>query len=743
MKYINNKIVAFIWIAVLAMSCTDDFNCQLQVDKPEDVALSEYLSQFGLLKSYVDRNTAFQLAANLPASEFVKKDIAFSTLYTNFDAIDTYGSFTPLNTLSLDAYDFGGMQTMASTAAEAGVTLYGGALCSNQGQRADYYNKLLEPVLIPFVPEKGSTVILDFESDVLGTTYSMTGNSTAVVEEDPTGESGHVLHVGTDAEKAAYSYAKFQVKLPEGRKLGDYIRLKIDLRFVNSDGVYGAGMRVFINGQEFSLGGNGADFCGSNSGNIWKREGVIKMDDPEKFGFVLPPSMKDLTEFEMSVGSASGAAQYYLDNIIMDYEVAGGGLVSLFNFENDPLGTQYSMTANSTAVVEEDPTGESGHVLHVGTDAVKAANSFPIFHVILPNGMTLGDFLYLYIDLRFVNSDGVYGSGMRVFINGQQFALGGNGAEFCGSNSGNIWKREGVIKLHDSERFGFVLPDEMKGLTEFDLSVGSASGAAQYYLDNISLYWKAADKIIEKTPEEKTALITKEMEKWIGGMVYAGVNDINSVKTWNIISEPLDKTVNANTFNWGEYLGEVEYARTAVKIANDTVKNANVNLELFVSNTFNQYDDMGQKADELIALVNTWEADNATKIDGYNILLHAVYSKDATFQRGNEEAILELFGKLAQAGKLIRISDLSMMVEDADGNFILSDKLTTADRTAAANYMVFIMKEYRKTIPSDKQYGISISNMAETNGGSKVCPWTSGYNRNEMYEGIVEGLGGD
>lgn len=63
-------------------------------------------------------------------------------------------------------------------------------------------------------------------------------------------------------------------------------------------------------------------------------------------------------------------------------------------------------------------------------------------------------------------------------------------------------------------------------------------------------------------------------------MVYAGVNETKSVKAWNIIGNPLDKTVNDNTFNWGEYLGEVDYARTAVKIARDTVKNANVDLEL-------------------------------------------------------------------------------------------------------------------------------------------------------------------
>ena len=99
-----------------------------------------------------------------------------------------------------------------------------------------------------------------------------------------------------------------------------------------------------------------------------------------------------------------------------------------------------------------------------------------------------------------------------------------------------------------------------------------------------------------------------------------------------------------------------------------------------------------------------------------------------------------LCDKLGNTGILIRVSDLSMMVEELDGNFIAINKLTEEDRAAAASYMAFIMQEYRRLIPADKQYGISISGITETNTGYKLCPWTSDYNRNEMYEGIVDGL---
>ena len=127
MKYINNKIIAFTLIAASIMSCTDEYNCQLQVEKPQNAAINEYLAQFDLLKSYIDRSgTPFQLAVNVPGSEFVKKEIAFSTVFTNFDAVDMNGSYDPLNTLKEDGtYNFGGMQTAADVAAEAGVTIFG------------------------------------------------------------------------------------------------------------------------------------------------------------------------------------------------------------------------------------------------------------------------------------------------------------------------------------------------------------------------------------------------------------------------------------------------------------------------------------------------------------------------------------------------------------------------------------------------------------------------------------------
>ena len=737
MKYFNHKIIGIAMICITVMACTDEYNCNLQVEKPEEVANSEYLASFDLLKSYITRDAGspFKLTANMSSTDFLKKDIAYSTILSNFDGVDLGGRRTIKKSLKEDnSYDFGGMQLLSDAIKGTDITLYGGTLCSNQGQRTAYYNELIQPIIIPFVPEKGKTVICDFENDEIGTVYGMTGGSQAVVENDPDGKSGKALHVGTDDNKAAYSHPKFNVKLPEGRKLGDYVNLTIDMRIVNQDGLWGAGMRVFINGQEFNVGTN-AQGIGCNS-NSWNRGAVISLNSATAPGFILPESLKSLTEFELAVGSASGGAQYFLDNIVMNYEVSATGVTKI-DFEKDELGKEYPMTNGNSSVVENDPQGQSGKVLHVGSAGNLASYTYPKFKIKLQESRTLGDYTGLSLDMFLIDGKGGWGSGMRVVINGQEFNCGQGPFNFgCEANKwgrGKIY----ITFLKEGETAGggkIAIPNSMKDLTEIELAVGSGSGEWHAYIDNINLHWKADDTIIEKTPEEKKDIFTEEMNKWIGGIVNAGGE---SVKVWNIVGEPLDKTIDANTFNWGEYLGEVEYARTAVKQARDTAK---VDLNLFVSNTFNQSDEMGQKADELIALVKSWEADDVTRIDGYNILLHAVYSKDATSQKANEEMISELFGKLAQTDKLIRVSDLSMMVEDAEGKFIQTGKLTDDERSAAANYMAFIMKEYRKTIASDKQYGISISSITETNTGDKICPWTSKYNRNGMYEGIVEGL---
>ena len=732
MKYINHKLIGLAVAAALFTSCVDEYECNLQVEKPEEVAGSEYLATFDVLKSYINRaeNSPFKFTANLNPNDFVAHEVAYSTIMNNFDGIDV-GSTTYMPATAVDdqgAYNFGDMSTLADALAGTGVTAYGGTLASYQGQRASYYAEQFEPTIIPYEPEKGRTVLFNFEEDEIGTAYEMSNGSVAIVEADPDDANKKVLHVGTDDNKAAYSFPKFNVKLPEGRKLGDYVTIELDMRIVNQDGLWGSGMFVFINGQRFAVGVN-AQNLGCNS-NQWNRGAIIKMNNATAPGFELPDELKSLTEFELQIGSESSGAQYYLDNIIMNYEVAGTG-TTVIDFESDELGKTYPMTGGSSCVVENDPTGESGKVLHVGTASSLASNSYPKFTVQLQPGRTLKDYTGIMLDMYLIDGKGKYGSGMRVVVNGVEYNSGkGPAAYGCPDNA---WGRE-LIYIPFGEG-GMPIPEGMENLTEITLAVGSGSGEWHAYIDNITLSWKMDDTIIEKTPEEKADILTADMNAWIGGMMDAGGE---AVTMWNIIGEPLSQTQDANTFNFGEYLGgDVEFARTAVAIARDT---AAVPVQLFVSQTFEQTDDMASKADQLATLVNSYEEDGETVIDGYTILLHTVYSKDATIQAANEEKITALFTRLAQENKPVRISDLSVCVENADGSLIQAGQVSTDDRIYAGKYLSFIMQQYRTLIGEQNQYGISLSGLNESSSANKLCPWTSGWNRNLFYEGVVNGL---
>ena len=239
------------------------------------------------------------------------------------------------------------------------------------------------------------------------------------------------------------------------------------------------------------------------------------------------------------------------------------------------------------------------------------------------------------------------------------------------------------------------------------------------------MHWKQSDKIIEKTPEEKATIITAEMEKWIGATVARGGE---AVASYNILSEPLAEQVDGNTFDWGAFMGETDYVRAAVQMARDTVSH---NLNLYVSNTFALEDDVVAKADQLIALVSSFE-DSKTVIDGYNILLNVKYSTDAATQLANETAISNMFKAFAATGKKVRISNFRIGVADAQS-------ISADVRTAVAEYCAYILQSYLSQINPANQAGFSFAGLSGS-GNEWLTPWNSSWNRTEMYEGIVNGL---
>src|SRR5690606_740109 len=151
----------------------------------------------------------------------------------------------------------------------------------------------------------------DFESDDLGATYSMTNGGSGTVVTDPQG-AGKVLNV-----VGAQTHPIFTVTLPPGVKLGNCTAVILDFLGTGATGMYGAGMRLSLNGGTFAEYGGPSTFGATD--NVWLRGGIRL----PVANLNLTEEQKELTTFELAVGSATGSGDYYSDNVGIEWRIAG------------------------------------------------------------------------------------------------------------------------------------------------------------------------------------------------------------------------------------------------------------------------------------------------------------------------------------------------------------------------------------------------------------------------------------
>jgi GH35 family endo-1,4-beta-xylanase len=337
---------------------------------------------------------------------------------------------------------------------------------------------------------------------------------------------------------------------------------------------------------------------------------------------------------------------------------------------------------------------------------------------------------------------------MMLNINGKEATYSSPSTFGCPDNN---WGR-GLINLPiDSLK----LTNVQKELTQFTLTVGSRTGAGNYYIDNLVMEWATGntkptvipEQVIEKTPEEKKEILTNALESWIKGTMEA-CNGY--VKAWDVVNEPMDdanpsglktdpnpktnpkEPVIDTNFYWQDYLGK-DYARTAVKFARQY---GGSGLKLFV----NDYglESNPAKCDGLIKMIQYWESDGVTKIDGIGTQMHVTCSLNPDTQKSNENKVTDMFNALKATGKLIRISALDMKLTDANGSAINMANATFEQQTTMSKYYNFIVSKYIEIIPAAQRYGITLWNSVQSS--TNIGLWNSSYNRIYTYTGFADAL---
>ena len=274
---------------------------------------------------------------------------------------------------------------------------------------------------------------------------------------------------------------------------------------------------------------------------------------------------------------------------------------------------------------------------------------------------------------------------------------------------------------------------------------------------------------IPLTPEEKKDTLIWAMDRWIKGMMEACEG---KVKAWDVVNEAVSggdpdaegvyalqhdlEGTKPEDFYWQDYLGDLDYVRTAVKLAREYGPE---DIKLFVNDYNLEYEWHGndnKKLQSLIKWIERWEADGVTKIDGIGTQTHISFCADPDIQKKHEELIKNSFQLMANTGKLIRISELDMGYDDANGNKVMTVDMTEEMHKQMSDFYKWIIKTYMEIIPAAQQWGICQWCIKDSPTGSAWRPgeptglWMvkKELNGNEVvyrkhtYGGFADGLAG-
>lgn len=307
------------------------------------------------------------------------------------------------------------------------------------------------------------------------------------------------------------------------------------------------------------------------------------------------------------------------------------------------------------------------------------------------------------------------------------------------------------------------------------LNIGKYAGTL--YIDDFEVYYTKSSNTIPLTDEEKKKALTPVLQNWIYGMMEATEG---KVKAWDVVNEAIsgeDKDGDGfydlqsatrgivtpddakNNFYWQDYLGDIDYVRTAVAAARKGFADAGGNpeeLKLFINdyNLETAYDD-NKKLKSLIHWIEEWQKDGVTVIDGIGSQMHVSCCMDPVEQKKREDAYVNMLNLMVSTGRLVRISELDMGLEvpNVDKNSkdpyiqVKTTDMTEEQHKAMRAYYEFIVKKYLEIVPKEQQWGICqwCATDSPANSGWRpglpVGLWDLDYYRKHTYAGFAAGLG--
>ncbi|WP_120274279.1 endo-1,4-beta-xylanase [Mangrovibacterium diazotrophicum] len=656
--------------------------------------LAEKIERYDALKTYTDFTLGVGIGLDLYMNDETYRNIANA----NFDEVTVGYAMKHAAMVESDgSIDFDPVDAFITKTKEAGLSTFGHTLVWHQNQNAAYLNNLIAATIIP--GQAGTNIISngDFEAGTLDPWGGWGNGSTREVSASGGGLGGSgyamVLTNPTAANLwSAQQLYTFDAPLEQGKEYNCSFWVKASSSAV---------IQVELQSANYSANYSG----GIDVGTTWTQVNLT-----------FTPTAADRTRFIFDFGQS--AATFYIDDVV--FMEAPTNMVSNGDFETATLDPWGGWGNGSSRAVSADGEGFDGAGYAMVLTNPTAANLWSAQQVYWFDQALEQDKEY---NLSFMVK-ATSSAAIQIQLQSDDYSANYYG----GISVGTSWSQ---VQLT-------VTPSTA---TRTKLVIDFGQTAASYYFDDIVFTAEGGGSgptIIEKTDEEKAEIIGDAMESWIGGMVDHYKADIHA---WDVVNEPMkgsgdvrdgsdDYTAGEEPddyFSWPLYLGK-DYAVMAFNLARQY---GNIDDKLFI-NDYN-LESSPAKLQGLIDYVTYIEAQGAT-VDGIGTQMHISTSTD-------KDLIKQMFQKLADSGKLIKISELDIVVGTAS---------PTADQLAAqADMYQYVIDQYREIIPSAQQYGVTIWGISDNEqeheywlSGDAPNLWDANYNRKHAYKGAADGLAG-
>lgn len=735
MKLKNINLGLGLMALLTLSSCADDKFSEYRTDMTKNLKDYQYLNNYEPLKKYVEDmkasgkcNPNFKLGIALEAAEFNKQGLVYCLAGSNFNETVAGNAMKMASCVADDGrMNFDNVSEYVKKATDAGLSVYGHTLAWHEQQPNKYLKRLIADKELP------------------------------PAENNP----GLIITSG-DPKANTWDY-EIYYDLDEPLKAGTTYEISLNVRGTNP------GTIDFWPGKK-----NGSD-TQYGAGSFTVAESAID----NSFSFT--PNA-DIDRMRFCFGKIGGTL--YFDNFVLKEKGSDHNLVVNSTFDENDI-------SHWTKVSWVEVNYKIGNV--AGAGAIDIENEvhkqtytdgpFPFFAMgceppvvngaihFVPTG-TWSQFFVM------TGGDNLLSEGNYVVYLDMTSSKDASGVELTMQNGWGASDQAITVSVPVSagrHNVKLQMPNIAGGNYDIILKPQTADATLDVHSVKVCQVKKSNTKPL--TPEEKKEILTPVLQNWIYGMMAATEG---KVKAWDVVNESISgKDIDGdgyydlqsatrgtvspddakNKFYWQDYLGDLDYVRTAVAAARKGFADAGgkpEELKLFINdyNLETAYDD-NKKLKSLIHWIEEWEKDGVTKIDGIGSQMHVSCCMDPVEQKKREDAYVNMLNLMVSTGRLVRISELDMGLEvpNVDKNSkdpyiqVKTTDMTEEQHKAMRAYYEFIVKKYLEIVPKEQQWGICqwCATDSPANSGWRpglpVGLWDLDYYRKHTYAGFAAGLG--